>query len=378
MDIGLFMVPFRLPENDFKTGMEFDMQVVRWAEEYGIDEMWFGEHTTIRWEQIPAPELYIAVASQMTERLRLCTGAHLIPNHNPIALAHRLMMLDHMTEGRLIVGVGAGAYPGDQRIHGSFEAHEMMVEAIDIMQRIWTADGTAFRYDGKYWNVDYPEYDEFLMGPHWKPYQQPTPPIAMAGLSPASNTLRQAGAQNFIPMSFNVAPHYLAGHWYRYVQGAEAAGFKPDRNRWRVTHNIFLADTDEEAYELAVNGAMGRTYRDWMLPSYKAGGLLPVMAPELDPDDVTVEWLAQNRWLVGTPDTVLERLQKDIDISGGFGTLIPMTFEYTEHPEEYRRHLELLGTEVAPRLKELKFDTEPLSELEEPQEVAPIALGPKS
>jgi alkanesulfonate monooxygenase SsuD/methylene tetrahydromethanopterin reductase-like flavin-dependent oxidoreductase (luciferase family) len=369
-------VPFRLPENDFKTGMEWDMQVVRWAEEYGISEIWFGEHSTLHWEPICSPELYMAVASQQTERIRLCTGAHLVPNHNPVALAHRLMMLDHMTEGRLTVGVGAGAYPTDQRVHGSFEAHEMMGEALDIMKRIWTADG-PFLFEGKYWTVDYPEYDEFLMGPHWKPYQQPMPPIAMAGLSPASGTLRQAGAGGYIPMSFNVAPHYLEGHWYRYVEGAESAGHTPDRNQWRVTHNIFVADTDEEAYELAVNGAMGRTYRDWMLPSYRMGGMMPIMAPELDPDDVTPEWLAENRWLVGTPDTVVERLQRDIEISGGFGMLIPMTFEYTDHPEAYRRHLELLGTEVAPRLKDLKFETEPLSQLTAPEDVAPIALGPK-
>jgi alkanesulfonate monooxygenase SsuD/methylene tetrahydromethanopterin reductase-like flavin-dependent oxidoreductase (luciferase family) len=372
VDIGLFMVPFRLPETDWRRGYEWDMQVIRWADEYGLSEVWIGEHTTVRWEPCCSPELYIAAAIAQTERIRLGTGANIVPNHNPVALAHRLMQLDHMTAGRLMVGFGSGSYAPDLQIHGVTEAHPMMIEAVKIIRMIWEADG-PIRYEGDYWTLDIPEYSDMLRGPWMKPFQSPHPPVAMAGLSELSNTLKQAGAVGAIPLSFNVGREYLAGHWYRYVEGAESSGLIPDRNIWRIAHNVVVADTDEEAMDLAINGACGRTYREWMLPAYAAANMLPIMVPELSdvttPDDISIEYLAENKWLVGSPDTIIEKLQVDLEVSGGFGSIIAFTFDDVDQPERYRRHLELLGTEVLPRIKGIVHETQPLADLPEPQAV---------
>jgi alkanesulfonate monooxygenase SsuD/methylene tetrahydromethanopterin reductase-like flavin-dependent oxidoreductase (luciferase family) len=372
MDIGLFMVPFRLPQTDLQDGFAWDMQVIQWAEEFGLSEVWVGEHSTVRWEPVCSPELYIAAAAVQTERIRLATGANIVANHNPIALAHRLMQLDHMTKGRLMVAMGAGSYPYDLQIHGSTQPREMMIEAAKIMHMVWAADG-PIKYEGKFWTLDIPEYDELLMGPYLKPFQQPHPPIAMAGVSPASGTLKQAGASGAIPMSFNVSRELLAGHWYRYVEGAESAGLTPDRDTWRVAHNVLVADTDEEAMELALNGAMAQTYREWMLPSYARSGMLAPMVPELDnihgPEDVSIEYLARNKWLVGSPDTIVERLKIDTAVSGGFGQIIAFTFDYLDQPEAYRRNLELLGTEVLPRIKDITHPNQTLDQLTPPAEL---------
>src|SRR5438128_2199278 len=119
MDIGLFVVPFRAPQTDLLKGFEWDMQVIRWAEEFGLSEIWVAEHSTIRWEPVCSPELYLAAAAVQTKRIKLGTGANVPANHNPIALAHRLMQLDLMCQGRLMVGLGAGAYPSDHQIHGN-------------------------------------------------------------------------------------------------------------------------------------------------------------------------------------------------------------------------------------------------------------------
>jgi len=368
MDIGLFMVPYRLPETDLQTGFDWDMQVIRWAEEYGLSEVWVGEHTVTRWEPVCSPELYLAAAITQTNRIRLGTGANVVANHNPMALAHRLMQFDQMSRGRLMVGLGAGAYPSDLSVHGTTNQGGMFREAVDIIRKIWTTDG-PFRYDGEFWSFDIPEYDELLRGPYLKPYQQPHPPLAMAGLSPNSSTLKQAGISGCIPMSFNVGREYLAGHWYNYVEGCESAGNVADRNQWRVAHQLLVADTDEEALDMAVNGALGRTFREWSAPSYADAGLLGVMAPELDiktADDVSVEYLAENKWLIGSPDTVVEKLQRDIDASGGFGTIIAFTYDYMDQPEKYRHNPELIGTEVLPRIKDLTFENQPLAELTPP------------
>jgi alkanesulfonate monooxygenase SsuD/methylene tetrahydromethanopterin reductase-like flavin-dependent oxidoreductase (luciferase family) len=370
MDIGLFMVPFRTPQTDFQAGFEWDMQIMRWADEYGLSEVWVGEHSTVGWEPVCSPELYIAAAAVQTQRIRLATGANILANHNPIALAHRLMQLDHMTRGRLMVGMGAGSYAPDLQIHGSKDSHTMMVEAAKIIRAVWDASG-PLKYEGKFWTLDIPDYDELLRGPFMKPFQRPHPPIAMAGLSPASNTLKQAGIAGCIPMSFNVGREYLAGHWYRYVEGAESVGKRPDRSQWRVAHNVLVADTDKEAKDLALNGAMAQTYREWMLPAYARANMLTTMVPELDdiggPEDISLEYLAEHKWLIGSPDTVVEKLQRDLEVSGGFGTIIAFTFDYLDQPERYRRNLELLGTEVLPRIKGIVHETEPLSALIPPE-----------
>jgi alkanesulfonate monooxygenase SsuD/methylene tetrahydromethanopterin reductase-like flavin-dependent oxidoreductase (luciferase family) len=374
VEIGMFIIPFRLPGTDIKAGFEWDMQSVRWAEEYGLSEVWFGEHFTLGWEPSPAPELYIAAAARETSRIRLATGAHQLPYHNPTALATRLAALDHQTGGRLIVGVGAGAYPSDAELFGvnPKDTRGMMAEALEIIETVWKADGGAVSLKGEHWSVEIPEGG----GPAIRPLQQPHPPIAMAGLSPNSSTLFQAGKGGYLPMSFMVAADYLAGHWYQYVKGAEAAGKVADRNEWRVAHTVFVADTDEEAYRLCVEGAMGKTYREWVLPGYIEGGMLPIMAPELtDPADATPEWFARNKWLVGSPETVVDLLQRDLEVSGGFGKLITMNHEYMDDPEPWRRNLELLGTEVLPRIKDIQHRTEPLSELTEPGSVQVAGLG---
>ncbi len=368
MDIGLFVVPFRAPQTDLYAGFEWDMQLIRWAEEFGLSEVWVAEHSTMRWEPVCSPELYLAAAAVQTSRIRLGTGANIPGNHNPMALAHRLMQLDLMTKGRLMVGIGGGAYPSDHLVHGNDDPAGKMIEGVQILHDIWGKKG-PFKHEGKHWSFEIPAYDDVQMGPFMEPYQKPHPPIAMAGLSPNSSTLSQAGKLGCIPLSFNVGREYLAGHWYRYMQGAEAAGRQADRNEWRIAHNILVADTDEEAMDLAINGAMGQTYREWMLPGYERGGFLPVMVPELGvtrSEDVPLEYLAREKWLVGSPDTVIKKLQRDLDASGGFGTIISFTFDYLDQPERYRRHFELLGTEVLPRIKEIKHRTETLAELDRP------------
>lgn len=373
MDIGLFMVPFRAPETDLHEGFKWDMQTIQWAEEFGLSEVWVAEHSTWRWEPVSSPELYLAAALAHTKTIRLGTGANIPANHHPVALAHRLMQLDYMSNGRLMVGIGAGISETDHLIHGTTEPHEMMAEALEVMQTIWQKKG-PLSYKGKYWSFKIPAYDEEQVGPFMEPVQKPYPPLAMAGVSPNSTTFTQAGKLGCLPLSFNVGREYLAGHWYRYMQGAEAAGRTADRNEWRVATNIFVADTDEAALDLAINGSMGRAYREWMLPRYEKGGFIPMMVPELGvskASEVPIEFLAKEKWLVGTPDTILKKLERDVEVSGGFGTIIAFTYDYMDRPEAYKRNFELLQAEVLPAIKGMKFETEPLSALKCPEGIVP-------
>ncbi|MET9080889.1 LLM class flavin-dependent oxidoreductase [Streptomyces sp. NPDC004237] len=350
MDVGLFCA-YQLPDTPPKVGFEWDMQVMRWIEEYGFTESWFSEHYTVGYERWPSPELHVAAAARETTTLRLGTAANLVPYHNPVALAYRLMALDHMTDGRLMVGLGAGAYPTDAQLFGTDTGemnHEMLQEGAEIIKAIWNADG-PLKIDGEYFSVDIPELDEDkVLGGHWKPLTPGGPRTALVGFSPRSSSLRAGGARGDIPMSICFSVDYLRGHWEVYEEGARQAGRTPDRKDWRVVRDVWVADTDEAALELALSSTLQTTYDNWVIPQ-NIRALRYMFGDEID---LTAEYFARERWVVGSPDTVIEKLRQDQEASGGYGTLLTYNHDFHAQPEAYRRHLELLGTVVAPALKE--------------------------
>lgn len=356
MRFGLFNVPYNL---DYAVGrksarqvIDWDLELAQWADQYGWDEVFFAEHYTIGHEPSPAPDLMIAAASQLTSSVRLGAAAHLLPYHNPVNLAHRLMWLDHMTNGRYIAGVAPGAFPTDAQLFGTGRANPaMMSEALDIILEIWTRTG-PFRREGQFWTVDMPAYSDDLKGPHLKPLQQPHPPLAIVGMQPTSPSLTEAGRRGLLPISQELSTDVLCQHWDTYSRSATDAGRTPQRSEWRVMRDIFVADTDTEARRLVLEGAMGITWREHTLKAFKNMGFGAMLAP-VPADELTVEYLVDHFWLVGSPDTVVEKITGLYEETGGFGTLLTLGFDYSDNADPYRHSFELLGREVAPRLAHL-------------------------
>jgi alkanesulfonate monooxygenase SsuD/methylene tetrahydromethanopterin reductase-like flavin-dependent oxidoreductase (luciferase family) len=352
MNFGLFVVPFAMPyakgERTAAEVIEWDLQITKWADEYGLNEVYFAEHYTVGSEPSPAPDLMIAAASQLTKDVILGAAAHVLPYHNPIALAHRMLWLDHMTGGRYIAGAAPGVYPSDAQLFGTGSNNpEMMLESLDIIEAIWTKPA-PFTFHGKYWSVDMPPYDAEMHGPHLKPLQNPHPRIAMTGMQAKSPTLELAGSRGYIPMSQQVSSTALQSHWEVYTAAATKAGQPTDRSDWRIMRDFFVADTDEEARDAVINGPAGQTWREYLLPTFAELKLLPLVAGDgVDPADVDVEWMTDNFWLVGSPKTVADKVSALDAECGGVGSIVTYTYDYSENPELYRRNIELMGTEVA-------------------------------
>jgi len=366
MDIGFFSPPYA---QDYITGartatqvIQWDLQLAQWADEYGLAEIYFAEHHTIGVEPSPAPDLIMAAASQLTKRVKLGAAAHLLPYHNPMALATRLLWLDHMTEGRYIAGFAPGSFPTDGQFFGVGASNsKMMDEALDIIEAIWTREA-PFKIEGETWTCDMPAYSEQWKGPHLKPYQSPHPEIVMTGVQPTSPTFIDAGTRGYSPMSQQVAVHVLRQQWETYSAAAIAAGHTPDRSRWRVMRDIFVADTDDEARHQVLEGRAGQTWEHHILPAFRAvrdrggksyalGELL--IEPGMAIEELTLEWMVDNFWLVGSPDTVVEKITKLNDDLDGVGAICSFVFDYSEDRETYERHFELLGRDVAPRVAAL-------------------------
>lgn len=355
MKLGIFMMPIHPPERTPYDAAEWDLEMIRYADEIGWSEAWIGEHFTSEWEPVPAPDLLLAQAIKQTKQIKLAAGAHVLPYHHPAELAHRVAFLDHLSQGRILFGIGSGGLPSDYTLFNvdgaNGENRKMTQEALEIILKLWT-EKEPFDYRGNYWHVTKEEKGS-LTGPFLYPYQQPHPPIAIGGLTRNSGTLKIAGKMGMLPMSFGLNNETILSHWSAYVEGAESTGKTPNRDEWRVNKDIFVADTDEEAYEWSLGSAMGRAYKEYTLPLFDSFGMISNFKHRSDvlDEEVNIEYLARNAWIVGSPDTVAKKLDAVYEQLGGFGTLLVTGFDYSEHPDVWKKSMRLLKEEVVPRMK---------------------------
>jgi alkanesulfonate monooxygenase SsuD/methylene tetrahydromethanopterin reductase-like flavin-dependent oxidoreductase (luciferase family) len=174
----------------------------------------------------------------------------------------------------------------------------------------------------------------------------------VAGVSAKSETLVLAGERGYIPMSINfVPPRILRTHWEGVEAGAKRAGRVADRSAWRIARDVYVADTDAQARSQALQGPLGRDYRDYFLPLLKKMRGLEIVKtdPAMPDTEVTLEYLLDHIWIVGAPDTVAAKLAALGDAVGGFGTLLVIAHEW--HPRAgWERSMALLQESVRPRL----------------------------
>ena len=357
MKLGLFLMPSHPPERDLKAGQEYDLEMLRVADRFGYSEAWIGEHFTSPWEPNPAPDLLIAQALMQTKRIKLAPGAHLLPYHHPAELACRVAFMDHLAQGRYMLGIGASGLPSDWQLFSvdgvKGETRDMTRESLDIMLKIWESDG-GLEYNGKFWKVNVPGPMLGTLRHHLKPFQKPHPPIGIAGFSPGSETLKLCGERGFIPLSLNLSPAYVATHWDAVVEGAKRTGRTPDRGEWRIVREVFVADTDDEAFKGCVRGAMGRMMSEYLLPLFANFGFTKYLKhDESVPDaDVTPEYLVDHGWLVGSPKTVTRKLGEMNEELGGFGTVLLFAFDYADDPAPWFKSMRLLAEEVLPHFQD--------------------------
>ena len=359
MEVGYFAMPLHPPGADPTRTLEDDLAQVVLLDELGYKEAWIGEHFTTVWENIPAPDLFIAMALAKTENIVLGTGVSCMPNHNPFMLAQRIAQLDHQARGRFHWGVGSGGFPGDFEVFGfdpATGAHRGMTrDAIDLVLQLWD-DPKPGLYEHPYWRFTIPEpVDEIGLRLHLKPYQKPHPPIGVAGVSPKSDTLILAGERGWIPLSINLVPTgTLRSHWEAVQEGAAKAGRTPDQHAWRIAREVYVAESSAEARREALEGVLTRDFQQYFKPLLSSMNMLGLMKtdPNMADSEVTPEYLVDNIWVVGSPDEVADKLRRLHHDVGGFGVLLAMAHEW-QPKERWQRSMTLLARDVMTQLSDL-------------------------
>ncbi len=338
---GIFLAPFHPPHRNPTLALEHDLQLIEHLDELGFDEAWIGEHHSAGFEIIASPEVFIAAAAPRTRHIRLGTGVSSLPYHHPLVLADRMVLLDHLTRGRVMLGVGPGALPSDAFMMGIEVARQrdMMEEALEAILALLRDDGPVTRETG--W---FALRDARLQ---LRPYTHPHFEVAVAAqVSPAGP--RAAGRFGCSLLSLGATTQggfdVLGSHWQVVEERAEQFGATPDRRTWRLVGPVHVAETREQAYADVRYGLA-----DWV-GYFREVAALP-LAPESDDSVELADAMNGSGFaVIGTPDDAAAQITRLIEQSGGFGTFLVMANDWADR-EATRRSYELLAREVFPRFQ---------------------------
>lgn len=337
MRFGAFLAPFHDPRENPTLALERDLDLIVEMDRLGFDEVWVGEHHSTGWEYVTSPEIFLAVAAERTRRIRLGTGAISLTYHHPLMVADRIVLLDHLTRGRINLGVGPGGHLSDAAMLGipAADIRDRMEQALDAVLHLLTST-EPLTASGPGWELN----DAVLQ---LRPYQRPHPPLAIPSLeSPFGMAL--AGRLGAAPLSLYSGASDLGTQWSITEQAAAAVGRVASRDDWRVVVPIHLADTREQAMEEVRTGA-GR----WLFDYVRAltGRPTPVPGP---PDKAVDQMVEAGTWVVGTPDDLLRFIDDLAQGTGGFGTFLVWGHEWAG-PQATLRSYDLLARHVMPVLQ---------------------------
>ena len=362
METGLIFHPYMRPGRTARQTFEWGVQSSVACDKAGFTTMMISEHASQIWENIPNPELIMAAAALQTSRIKFAPMAHLLPHQHPTKLAMMVGWLSQILEGRYFLGIGAGAYPLASYMHGIRNTdteflNEMVRESLMIMEKIWKRE--PFFHEGKFWNAGFPEEqkahteeDEQHRLANYAPWGGSFPEIAVTGFSRNSPSMRLAGERNFKPVSIFSGLDALKRHWEIYAEANIKAGYTPDRQRHAVSQTVFVADSDTEAKRLVMEGPIGHCFNRYLIPIWRRFGMMDGFAKDagIDPAKADLEFLVDHVFIVGSPDTCVEKINELFHACGGWGTLQIESHDYYDDPAAWFHSLELAASEVAPRI----------------------------
>ncbi len=339
---GYFIAPFHRAGTNPTLALQRDLEFVEHLDALGFDEAWIGEHHSAGSEIISSPEVFIGAAAQRAKRIRFGTGVISLSYHNPLWVADRLMLLDHLTHGRIIGGVGPGSLPTDSSMIGltPTDTRELLETNLDIVVRLLAGETVSAK------TATHQLYDARLQ---LAPYSDGGIPLAVAAVASPTGA-RLAGKHGIGLLSIGATLTIegfdaLAYHWGIVEERAKAFGTRVDRSNWSLVGPMHIAETDEQARADVKFGI-----EPWFRYFQKVAAF-PQMTMPGDRLDEMIDMINENgAGVIGTPERAREQVQRLWDQSGGFGCMLQMGHEWA-NPAATRRSAELFAAEVMPHFQ---------------------------
>ncbi|MGI9659269.1 MAG: LLM class flavin-dependent oxidoreductase [Gaiellaceae bacterium] len=345
---GIFLAPQHQPQGNPTVALQRDLELIELLDKLGYDEAWVGEHHSAGSEIIASPEVFIAAAAERTERIRLGTGVASVPYHHPFMTAQRLTLLDHMTRGRVMLGVGPGALPTDAWMLGidPLTQRERLAEGLDAILQLLRGDEPVTV-----------ETDWFTMRDarlHLRPYTDPHFEVAVAAVaSPTGWSLAGRHGISLLGVAATTEAGFeaLAESWAITESAANQHGQTVSRDDMRLVGIVHIAETREQAIEEVRFGL------DHYVDYFQKTAAFPQLGFAGSTFEERVEHVNNSGFgTVGTVEDAIAQIKRLRDQSGGFGCFLLNAHEWA-NLEATNRSYELFARYVMPEFQDSNIST---------------------
>ncbi len=335
---GIFMPPMHKTGINPTLALQRDLELIEHLDRLGFAEAWIGEHHSAGSELIASPEVFIAAAAERTKHIKLGTGVNSLPYHHPFILADRIVMLDHLTRGRMMFGAGPGQLTSDAAMLGigPLLQRPRMEQAFDVMMRLFRGETVTEK-------TDWFTCDNAVL--QIRPYSNFDVAVA-SSISPSGSKLAGRYGTGLISVAATEPAGFGVLDYNYKVWQEEAAlnGHDAPRSAWRLMGPIHIAETVEQAK------ANCRYGLQWIF-NYLSH-IIPLGDPNDPPPpsdyDEFVDFAnATGRMVIGTPEMAIEQIERLKEKTGGFGCFLAFGADIADFPATLRSY-ELIAEQVMP------------------------------
>jgi len=353
VDFSVFMIAMGRGRRSDREIFEYVMADVALAEELGFNAVWFAEHHfRADFSLSPAPNVFIAAAAAITERINLGAAVNVLPFHHPVTLAEQGAMLDVLTDGRFQWGIGRGIAGAEFAPWGidPAESRDRFREVHDAVIQAWTTGRVGF--EGRFYRVaDAPLVPSIVQGPH--------PPVWVSAQSPDSVTW--AAEHGYRVMQVGEPLDRGREHAQRYAEVVASQGVAADpRGAIVPLRYVHVAETDEAARK-ACASSIGEFWSHFSRIAAPGGSASKAKGYEYWNDaktslqqyaDLGYDGLNEEGIIItGSPETVIEGVQRQID-ELGVTHLMCDFWRGAPSMDDRRESMRLFATEVMPAFQQ--------------------------
>lgn len=357
MKLGMFMMPLHPPGRGPSQTLAEDREAILLADRLGYCEAFVGEHVTDVAENVTSCLMFLASVAHDTSNIVLGSGTINIPNSHPAAIAAQVAMLDHILQGRFIMGISPGGLMSDAEVFGNLQKdrNAMFLEGINMVLKIWESEG-PLDLEGAFFKVctrqtAIPEIGQGLI---LKPFQRPHPRIVGTAVAPFSQGVTEMAKRGWQPISANfLLPQWVKTHWAKYAEGRAAVAAEASSSEWRVAKSIFVADDEATAqrYGKGESGPYHFYFKQLVRKLVGFGGRSNLFKQDQSQSDsdITPDYVTQRLVIAGTVESVVEQILEFREQVGDFGTLLYACHDWLD-PTLGKRSMQLMAEEVMPRV----------------------------
>jgi alkanesulfonate monooxygenase SsuD/methylene tetrahydromethanopterin reductase-like flavin-dependent oxidoreductase (luciferase family) len=317
--------------------MESRLRLVELIEAQGFSGYHLAEHHSTPLGMASSPGVFLAAAIARTKRIRLGPLVYVLPLYHPLRLYEEICMLDHLSGGRLMVGVGRGGALIEHQRYGvdPAAAAAMYHEAFAVLMRAFASD--VLDFEGKFYN-----YKDYVV--QAKPLQRPHPPIWYGAPNAEAIAWAAPHAVNVVSLGPAARARAIAERYRQeWTALGRAAAALP---KIGITRHIVVAQTDAQAERIAAAAyPRWRQAMDWL---WRRSGVAFALK-EIYPEDFST-LAAIGHGVAGSPASVrdyLARLERETGVNYVLCQMVfgNMNFADAAHS------IELFAREVMPAFK---------------------------